>query len=328
MGLERSQGARDKDGHALEMEKNIPLAPLCRLHVGGPADFLVRPKERPGLVRALEWARERGVPFFLLGGGSNLFFDDRGFRGLVIRLSSQGVEVDRERLRVRAEAGVRLSSLVVRLARRGLGGLEFLANIPGTVGGAVAGNAGCYGKSVAQVLAGARLLDTRTLQVLDAGPSFLGFRYRHSLLSESPRWILLEAVFRLLPRKREEVLEEVRRDLRLRLSKHPHRERCAGSFFKNPPGMPAWRAITEAGLAGARVGDAALSPKHANFLVNLGKARSSDILELVRLIRRGVRERLGILLEPEVRFVGPRGIEAMGGTGEETAFLPPPAPGG
>ena len=328
MCLERNRRAEDKGRSAVELEKNVPLAPLCRLHVGGPADFLARPGGVEELVRALEWARERDLPFFLLGGGSNLFFHDQGFRGLVIRLSSSGVEVDREGLRVRAEAGVRLSSLVLRLARLGLGGLEFLANIPGTVGGAVAGNAGCYGKSVAGLLEGVRLLDARTLQVLDVSPSFLGFRYRHSLLSESPRWILLEAVFRLVPREKEEVLREVRADLRLRLSKHPHREKCAGSFFKNPPGMPAWMAITRAGLAGARVGDAALSPKHANFLVNLGKARSSDILELVRRIRSKVRERLGILLEPEVRYVGPRGIEEMGGMGEEYTFLPRPSPGG
>ena len=312
----------------MELEKQVPLAPLCRLHVGGPADYLARPGTLEDLVRALKWAGERGLPFFLLGGGSNLFFHDRGFRGLVIRLSSSSVHVEEENRLVRADGGTRLTSLVLRLAARDFGGLEFLANIPGTVGGAVAGNAGCYGKSVAGVLAGVRLLDTRTLQVLDAGPSFLGFRYRHSLLKESDRFLLLEAVFRVIPRGKDEVLREVRADLRTRLAKHPHKDKCAGSFFKNPPGMPAWKAITEAGLAGARVGRAALSPRHANFLVNLGGAKSGEILELARKIRKGVRERLGILLEPEVRYVGPGGIEKIGWEGEGTVSLPPTAPGG
>ncbi len=312
----------------MKVEKAVPLAPLCRLQVGGPADFFARPRSVDELVRALEWARGKGVPFFVLGGGSNLFFHDQGFRGLVIRFSLDRLQVDRENLLVRAQGGCRLSSLVLRPAAQGLGGLEFLANIPGTVGGAVAGNAGCYGKSVGLVLAWARLLDTRTLQVLDVSPSFLGFRYRHSLLAESDRWILLEAAFRLAPAGEEEVLRLVREDLRLRLAKHPHKEKCAGSFFKNPPGIPAWEAITRAGLAGARVGDAALSPKHPNFLVNLGNATSGEILELVRRVRRSVWDRLGILLEPEVRFVGPRGLEEMDPQREGRAFLPPHASGG
>ncbi len=312
----------------MKLEKNVPLAPLCRLQVGGPADFFFRPASPEELALAVAWARERGVASFLLGGGSNLFFHDGGFRGLVIRPAFRSIRPDPAGRVVRADAGARLSSVVGRAARLGLGGLEFLANIPGTVGGAVAGNAGCYGKSVAQVLVGARLLDSETLQFFEAGPSFLDFRYRRSLLQESDRFLLVEAVFSLHPAPREEILRKVRADLASRLEKHPHRARCAGSFFKNPPEMPAWKAITLAGMAGARVGGAALSPKHANFLVNTGGARSSEILELVRRIRRRVWERLGIRLEPEVRYVGPGGLEEMGGIPEGSVSLPPRPPAG
>ncbi|MCH7471715.1 UDP-N-acetylmuramate dehydrogenase [bacterium] len=293
----------------LEIQRNVSLAGQCRFEVGGPAGHFAMAGGADELVEALNFARDNKLKYFVFAGGSNIFFADAGFRGLVIRMVNGGCRVDKEEPAVSVGAGYDLPTLVRELANEGLGGIEFLGNIPGSIGGAVVGNAGCYGRDIAGVLISAEVLDVGARTVEEVKPSFFEFAYRHSKLKDEPNYIVTSARLKLVPRAMAEILSEVEGELDQRLGKHPHFASCAGSFFKNPEGRPAWQVITEAGLDEARVGEAMLSPKHANFLINAGGATSADILTLVKLIQRLVKERMGIELEPEVRYVGPAGIE-------------------
>lgn len=293
----------------LQFRENEPLSEHCRFGVGGPADYFVEVAGSDGLQQALEFARGRGLRYFVYAGGSNLFFDDAGFRGLVIKLSGGSWELVGGPLEVVADAGLPLGRLVRELAEQNLGGLDFLANIPGSVGGAVVGNAGCYGRAVTDVLVRAMVFDVETMLSQQVAPEFFEFNYRHSKLKYTDRYVLLRATFRVERVDGKSVLAGIRAELESRLAKHPHEAKCAGSYFKNPTREhPAWQVITEAGLADAHIGGARLSPRHANFLINDGGATSADIIALTRLIQQEVKARSGVELVPEVRFVSPTGI--------------------
>jgi len=293
----------------LQLREHEPLAAHCRFHVGGPADYFTIATSPEQLIVALKYAQQHGLRHFVYGGGSNLFFDDAGFRGLVIKLENGGLQIDGERLRVSAGAGYDLGRMVRAAAERNLGGLEFLANIPGSVGGAVVGNAGCYGHAVAEVLHSAVLYEVASGTTRDVERDFFEYGYRHSRLKYTADYVVLSATFRATPGDGAQILREIDSELSTRLRKHPHSSWCAGSFFKNPGAhLPAWQAIGDAGMGKARVGDAMLSPLHMNFLVNAGQATSAQIIELVRQIQRAVREKLGLSLTPEVRYVSPEGI--------------------
>ncbi len=363
------------------IERDVLLAGECRFRVGGPADFFCRAATAHDVYTALEFASKQGLRHFVYAGGSNLFFSDLGFRGLVVRLHggqwrieqrqlpaglgvysgrdsvARGPEEVNETSRpenqasnvegrrseqelppssgipgtgdsdlrlptsdaglvpvscVSVDAGYDLPLLVRELAALDLGGVEWLGNIPGSVGGAVVGNAGCYGRAIAEVLVEAEVLHIPSLSYQRVKPDFFEFAYRHSQLKFNDDYVLLSAVFRLQSRPAAEILAEVEGELAERRRKHPHDSACAGSFFKNPSReQPAWKVITAAGLAEAEVGGARLHEKHANFLVNAGGAGSSDIIALAQMVRLVVEEKLGLSLEPEVRFIGPEGVEEI-----------------
>jgi UDP-N-acetylmuramate dehydrogenase len=291
------------------IEKDVLLADHCRFHVGGPADYFAHIATRVELQQALAFAAQHGLRYFVYGGGSNLFFDDTGYRGLVIQLYGGTVSKLEDGVTVLASAGYELPLLVRQVAHWDLGGLEFLGNIPGSVGGAVVGNAGCYGKAIADVLVSAEVFNADTGQSSILQPSELGFAYRHSRLKSEPQYVVLSAALRAVPRHSGDVNAELEAELASRLNKHPHEAWCAGSFFKNPSREnPAWRVITDAGVAHARIGGAALSELHANFLLNTGGATSAEIIALVRLVQTAVYKRCGIHLATEVRYIGPEGI--------------------
>ena len=291
------------------IKQQVLLAEHCRFRVGGPADYFTCISSLDELEPALDFSREHGLRYFVYGGGSNLFFDDSGFRGLVIQLQGGAYELTPAGNSVRVSAGYDLPLLVRQLAQHDLGGVEFLGNIPGSLGGAVVGNAGCYGRAIADVLTNAEVFDADERRSLVLPSTQLGFAYRHSRLKLETNLIVLSATLKLQPRPCSEVLAELQAELATRLQKHPHEAWCAGSFFKNTSREhPAWRLITEAGVAHAHIGGAALSPLHANFLVNTGGATSADIIALVRQVQDAVRSSSGLLLKPEVRYVSPTGI--------------------
>lgn len=268
--------------------------------VGGPADLYVRPADLPSLVAALDILAGAGLPVLVVGLGTNLLVRDGGIRGAVVSTALLGgwhLEGDR----LVARCGSALSGLARATARAGWSGLEFAAGIPGTLGGAVAMNAGAHGACLADVL-------ERVTVLGDSGPLTLGrdeagFAYRDSRVRRE-KLVVTEAVLRLRPTSPAQAEERIRQVLRVRAESQPRGVPSAGSFFRNPPGMAAGALIEQAGCKGMRVGGAEVSPVHANFLVNRGGASARDLLTLAARVRERVAERFGIWLEPEVEVVG------------------------
>jgi len=278
-----------------------PLTRYTSFGIGGPADIMVFPRDLEDLKAALALAREHKVPFFFIGGGTNLLVMDKGIRGMVVNLSRSlnGIAVNGET--VRAGGGARVSRLPNYCCKKGLAGLEFLAGMPGTVGGAVKGNAGAWGNSIGDVLSWVRVLGAEggeRVYIREA----LDFSYRSSSLPAGD--VVVEAAFSLKADDPAIIRARIRRFLNTREEKQPMIVRSAGSIFKNPPGDYAGRLIEAVGLKGLRQGNAQISPKHANFIVNLGGATATDVLSLIDLARERVREEAGIELEMEIQVVG------------------------
>jgi UDP-N-acetylenolpyruvoylglucosamine reductase len=283
------------------LEEAVPLAPLCAYGVGGPAEFLYRAETTGALAHAVRMARQVGVPVTVLGRATNVLVGDAGLPGLTVLARNAAHTLDGELLMV--EAGAELPSLVTELAGRGLAGLEFAGNIPGSIGGAVVGNAGAYGRAMSDVLVGVHLLDGTTEHVKE--PPELDFGYRTSLFKQLPALTVLSATFCLHDGERGALLEEIARDGELRRSKHPLEYASCGSYFKNPSReLPAARLIEDAGLKGFTTGKARVSEKHANFLVALPGATAADIVALAAEVKRRVHEQSGYELAEEVRRLG------------------------
>lgn len=286
-----------------------PLAPFTTIGTGGPADFLVAVDTVPALVTVLEWLEEHGLPWICLGAGSNLLVADEGFRGAVVKLSHgfhyvEGLPTSPLRehgeVVITAGGGTLLSRLAAVVAEVGLSGLEFACGIPGSLGGAVAMNAGAHGGSMSEVVSEVELVDLAGVRLV-AGAE-LEWGYRSCWLP--PCSIVTAARLRLMSFDRESVLRQQRHFLKERRASQPRGVRTFGSVFKNPPGVPAGQLLEAAGLKGLRLGGAEVSSVHANFLVNVGNATSRDVLALMEIMREKVYEVSGIQLEPEVKLLG------------------------
>ena len=293
-----------------------PLSAHTSYRIGGPADLLLTVESQDELCRIVALARECQVPYFLLGAGTNILVSDKGIRGLVIENKARGsrFEVLGEEAILWAEAGALLKDLAGESVRRGLAGLEWAVGIPGTVGGAVVGNAGAYGGYVSDILTQVAILRTNGgIQELRAEE--LGFGYRTSRFKAANREIgatvprgaalpvILAAQFKLQPGSVEVLRERVAKYTRRREVRQPS-EPSAGSVFKRTAQYPAAFLIEQAGLKGKRIGDAQISPKHANFIVNLGQARASEVKALMDMARDAVLQQFGIQLELEQELVG------------------------
>ena len=286
----------------LAVRRDAPLARLTTLRIGGPAELLVEATSERGVVALLRAVRAHGVPFQLLGAGSNVLIPDEGLAGVVVRLTG---ELDRVRVhgeRVSAGAGASLPRLARRCTQRGLLGLEALTGFPSSVGGAVHMNAGCYGVEIQDVLLSARVVELdgtrRRLATADLRPA-----YRHTILAETGA-IVTRAFFALRRGDPGPALARVDELNAKRWAALPSGFPNAGSIFKNPPGNFAGRLIEDAGLKGRRRGNAELSAKHANVIVNRGGASAEDVLALMLDAYRAVAERCAVALEPEVVLTG------------------------
>jgi UDP-N-acetylmuramate dehydrogenase len=282
------------------------LRNLTTLRTGGRPEAYFRPGNTAELRRALQDCAERGMPWRVLGGGSNLLVEGGVLPGALIHMHAPGFSrVQRTDRGLRVGAGTPVGRVVARCKHEGLGGLEFLAGLPGTVGGALAGNAGAWGCSVADRLRSVSVMSGAGRQRRLA-PHELDMSYRHSGLDGL---VITGAEFELQPRDPELVAAQVRDYLQRRRERHPLGAASAGCIFKNPVGSSAGKLLDEAGMKGARVGDAAVSEKHANFIVNRGEATAQDVLALIGRMRRAVQERFGIELELEVRHWHARDAE-------------------
>jgi UDP-N-acetylmuramate dehydrogenase len=290
------------------MNEAVPLSRFTTLGTGGPARWFAAPETVDELAAALAWAAERDVPVAPIGLGSNLLVADEGFSGLAVKLAGELATATAEDGRLVAGGGAPLAVCLHRARAAGLGGLEFVCAIPGTVGGGVWMNAGAYGGDIAGALERALVVDAGGARWLT--PAGLGLEYRRSGLRAGQ--VVAQAEFRLRPRPIEEIKASVSGMQAARKAAQPTNKRTFGSVFKNPDHeLTAGRMLEACGLRGYVLGGAQISPKHANFIENAGGARSADAAALIAEARRRASERFGVRLEPEVQLLGPIEIPSL-----------------
>jgi UDP-N-acetylmuramate dehydrogenase len=277
-----------------------PLKKYTSLRIGGPADYFFEPMDKEDGVNIISYLQKQDVSFVAIGRGSNLLVSDNGFRGAVVNMEGALKSIYIEGSNVIAEAGASLTRFVDFCIQRNYKGVEMLAGIPGTIGGAVIMNAGAYGGEISNYMIDAEIIRDGTIVVLKKEE--IAFSYRYASLQTDD--VVLSASFRLPNGNREELMK-IRNDFILqRNRKHPVELPNCGSVFKNPPGSPAAKFIEDAGLKGVIIGNAQISEKHANFIVNLGEASASDVIDLIARARKAVCEKFGVTLEPEVKLLG------------------------
>ncbi len=285
------------------LQENVPLAPYTSARIGGPADALITVTSADELAESVSRLWELGVPFMMLGGGSNVLVSDRGVRAVVVLNRAKAVRFDKgSRPKVRAEAGVVIANLARRAASHGLGGLEWAAAVPGTVGGAVYGNAGAFGGDMAGSLIRTELLTENGRESWSVEK--LGYGYRTSVLKrQGTKAVVLWAELRLEHSTKEAASAKISEFSERRKTTQPPGA-SMGSMFKNPPGDFAGRLLEAAGLKGTRIGTAEISPVHANFFINHGQTKAEDVRALVNLAQKTVAEKFGVTLELEIELVG------------------------
>ena len=289
----------------LEIKQNEPLSKHTTFAIGGPAKYFAVAKTKEEVLEAIDFAESKKLPFFVLGGGSNLLVNDGGYDGLIIKIQIGGVKVGEDM--ITAGAGALLSQLVNESANKGLSGLEWAVGIPGTIGGAVNGNAGAYGRSVSESV------DEITVLVKDGGGwkekkysnKECGFEYRKSKFKHlANREIILEAILKLRKSDTEKVRDEIRNTILQRKGKIPAQP-SAGCVFKNIKKdghlvVAAGKLVEECGLNGVKSGNAEIPHLHGNYVVNLGGAKAEDVLKLINLSKQKVKDRFNLELEEEI----------------------------
>jgi UDP-N-acetylmuramate dehydrogenase len=285
------------------VKENVSLAPYTSARIGGPADVLIAAGSADDLARIIKLLWKLELDYFMLGGGSNVLVSDRGVRGVVVLNRAKGVRFHSgDEPSVTAESGVIFSNLANRCAAKGLGGLEWAATVPGTIGGAVYGNAGAFGGDMAGNLISAELLTENGREKLS--PEQLEYGYRTSILKRGELdAIVLSADLRLTESTKEDVTAKIEQFGAHRKTTQPPGA-SMGSMFKNPEGNYAGRLIEAAGLKGTRIGNAEISPLHGNFFINHANTRADDIRALIELVQKTVKETQGVDLELEIELVG------------------------
>ena len=280
---------------------DAPMRQFTSMKVGGVADCLFFPRNVDELAKVVRSTSRKKIPFLILGKGTNLVVRDKGVRGWVINLTQgmKKIEIDGEI--VEAEAGLSLQRLVYFSIQKGLTGLEPFSGIPGTVGGGVAMNAGAWDAELKDVLLSVTLM-REDGDIVERSRSRLRFSYRGLVIPSS--WIILKGWFQLKKGKKEEILERVQSYSEMRKKRQPLDYPSAGSIFKNPKEGPAGKWIEEAGLKGFRIGQAMISERHANFIINLGRAKAEEVIRLMEFVEKKIFEERGISLEREVKVVG------------------------
>jgi UDP-N-acetylmuramate dehydrogenase len=283
----------------LTILKNEPLSKHTSFHIGGNADYFVKVYSKKALVGVLNVIKKRRFRYSIIGAGTNVLVSDRGFRGVIIRLDGVFKKIRRKDRYFLCGAGVLINSLLKYAMKSGYGGAEFLAGIPGTVGGAIRGNAGAFGYSIADITDSITVITERSIEK-NMMKEEVGFAYRSSRIQKNA--IIISVLLRLKKKKRREVMKTINKNLLFRRQRHPS-DYSAGSFFKNPPGFSAGKLIEECGLKGLRVGNAEVSTRHANYIINCGQARASDVMGLAAKVKKIVREKKGIVLKEEVKIL-------------------------
>lgn len=285
----------------LNFTENASLKRYNTWKLSGNAEFLVHIHSIKELSSLYTYILANDVPYFIIGKGSNILVPDEGIKGIVIRLGKEFESININENFVKAGAAASFIVLCLNVAKQGLSGLEFGAGIPGSVGGAVTMNAGAHKSDVSKVLKEIKVLD-ETGQVRTLTNKELNFSYRKSVIQEE-KWIVLEATFELTTANKEEIVKITNDNKEYRLKTQPLKEASCGSVFKNPLPEYSGNLIEKLGLKGHRIGNAQISEKHGNFIVNLGDASSNDVISLIKLAQEKVQEQYGVQLNPEVQFL-------------------------
>lgn len=320
-----------------KFKENVPLAKFTNYKIGGPARFFFEARSVADVRWAVREAASRKLPCFILGGGTNLLISDAGIRGLVLKINIGGVSAKGNL--ITAGAGVTMEKLTAFAAKNSFTGFDWAGGLPGTLGGAIRGNAGCFGGEIKDTAKSVWSFNMKTMRLVTRNAAQCRFGYRTSVFKKDPGEIIFEATFRVKKGVRQKISAALRGEKSWRKAHHPLEHPSAGSVFKNVPlshifkprsasyrnavksltvryrgssfsvktdpvpVIAAAKLIGESGLAGTRRGRAIISPKHTNFIVNTGRATASDVLFLIKLVQRRVYEKFGILLEPEIQIV-------------------------
>lgn len=279
-----------------------PMSRHTTFRIGGEADCLIRVRSEEQLQKLIPYLRQIGVPYFLLGRGSNLLVSDYGYRGAILQLSGALSEIQIEGTRVTAGAGALLSAVSMQAADAGLAGLAFAAGIPGTVGGGTVMNAGAYDGELSQVVESVRVL-SQDGEILTLDNETMDFGYRSSIIRNKD-FIVLQVVFHLTEGDPEQIKNHISELHAKRKEKQPLEYPSAGSTFKRPEGYFAGKLIMDAGLRGFQIGGARVSDKHCGFVINTGKATAADVADVIAEVQERVKERFGIQLEREIIYLG------------------------
>jgi UDP-N-acetylmuramate dehydrogenase len=278
---------------------NESLAGYTTFRIGGVADYFVEPVDAEDVVSIIKYINKQGIPFYVMGNGSNILISDEGIKGVVINLESAFNYLKHENEMIIAGAGVKIAKFVDYCIQKGYGGVEMLSGIPATVGGALVMNAGAFGGEAADHVTEVTVVKNETIKKLRKEEC--EFRYRNSNLKGT---VVMEAKFRLPAGNREELLKRRKELMQKRNESQPVEIPSAGCVFKNPKDNKAAILIEQCGLKGVAYGGAMVSPKHSNYIVNFDNATANDVIELVKIIRKTVKEKTGIELEMEVKLVG------------------------
>ena len=306
----------------IKLQNKVILANFTTFKIGGPAKYFVKAKNQKEIIDAIKWAEKRNLPFFILGNGSNVLFSDNVFAGLVIKLQNAKYEI--RNTKIVAEVGCPLQKLVQESVKKGLAGLEWAAGIPATLGGAIYGNAGAFGKEMKDTIEKVKTLELENcgLRIKELTNKDCKFGYRDSIFKRKKNWIILEATLKFKKGNKKELKEKVKEILKIRKEKQPLEYPSAGSIFKNVPlkeipqkiqnkfkdkikngFLPAAVLIETAGLKGKKIGGAKISEKHTNFIINFKNAKAKDVLPLINLIKRVVYQKFKIKLKEEIFLV-------------------------
>lgn len=305
-------------------QENVILSHHTTFKIGGAARYFFAAIQKKDLIKAIKITRKLNLPFFILGGGSNILVSDKGFKGLVIETKNRKIEIEDNKLY--AEAGVKLFELVKLSLNKKLSGLEWAAGIPGTVGGAIYGNSGAFGKSIGDIIENVEVLDHKTLKIKKLKNNACNFRYKKSIFSKNKNLIILSTKIQLKRDTNREIKRKVKGYLNYRKNNYPLNFPSAGCIFKNIKykiknekllrKFPEFREfnkkgmvrvsylIEKCGLKGKRIGNAQISKKHANFIINLDNAKAKNVIKLVNLIKKRVRNKFKINLEEEIQYLG------------------------
>lgn len=287
-------------------QENISLQETMAGHttfrVGGPADCFVKIENENQLIAVLTWLKQREIPYYVLGNGSNLLVSDAGFRGVILQIADKMNRIEVIGEEIIADAGVTMSRVARTAWEHGLEGLEFASGIPGTIGGGVTMNAGAYGGEMCQVVAAVRVVDDKG-QVLEIPVDEMAFGYRTSVIKSNP-YVVTSVRFKLQAGDKDQIKARMDDFAARRRDKQPLEYPSAGSTFKRPEGHFAGKLIMDAGLAGMQVGGAQVSEKHCGFVINTGDATSADVRTLIGQVQEKVKGQFGVDLEPEVIYLG------------------------